>query len=121
MRTKSGSNEREKSLAYCTLPGLGPGFPAGTTDGVFTGPFHTVIPAGMPESSAGGAMAWSADLRAVDERGQHYNIEMQVRRFATWSASGILYLARLLSEQLEAGEGYRPGLPTSSIGERTRP
>ena len=26
------------------------------------------------------------DLRAIDERQQHYNIEMQVRRFAAWGA-----------------------------------
>ena len=55
------------------------------------------------------------DLKAVDEHRQHYNIEMQVRRFAAWSARGILYLARLLSEQLDAGEGYRRLKPVIGI------
>ncbi len=55
------------------------------------------------------------DLRAIDERGQHYNIEMQVRRFAAWSARGMLYLARLLSEQLGAGEDYRRLQPVIGI------
>ncbi len=55
------------------------------------------------------------DLRAIDEQRRHYNIEMQVRRFAAWSARGILYLARLLSEQLEAGEGYQRLKPVVGI------
>jgi predicted transposase/invertase (TIGR01784 family) len=55
------------------------------------------------------------DLRAIDERGQRYNIEMQVRRFAHWSGRGILYLARLLSEQLEAGAEYRRLKPVIGI------
>jgi len=46
------------------------------------------------------------DLKAIDEQGQRYNIEMQVRRFAAWSARGTLYLARMLSEQPDAGEAY---------------
>ena len=55
------------------------------------------------------------DLKAIDEHRQRDNIEMQVRRFAAWSARGILYLARLLSEQLEAGEGYRRLKPVIGI------
>jgi predicted transposase/invertase (TIGR01784 family) len=55
------------------------------------------------------------DLNASDEQGQRYSIEMQVRRFAVWSARGILYLARLLSEQLEAGEDYRRLKPVIGI------
>lgn len=55
------------------------------------------------------------DLRAIDERGQRYNIEMQVRRFAHWSGRGILYLARLLSEQLDAGAEYRRLKPVIGI------
>ncbi|MEY6434317.1 Rpn family recombination-promoting nuclease/putative transposase, partial [Thioalkalicoccus limnaeus] len=55
------------------------------------------------------------DLQARDERGQRYNIEMQVRRFALWGARGILYLARLLSEQLEAGQDYRQLKPAIGI------
>jgi hypothetical protein len=47
------------------------------------------------------------DLRAIDEQGQRYNIEMQVRRFPVWSARGTLYLAQLLSEQPSVGDDYR--------------
>jgi predicted transposase/invertase (TIGR01784 family) len=55
------------------------------------------------------------DLRAIDEHQQHYTIEMQVRRFAAWNARGILYLARLLSEQLDTGKDYRRLKPVIGI------
>lgn len=55
------------------------------------------------------------DLKACDEHGRRYNIEMQVRRFPAWSGRGLLYLARLLSEQLAAGEDYRRLQPVIGI------
>ncbi|NEX23914.1 Rpn family recombination-promoting nuclease/putative transposase, partial [Thiorhodococcus mannitoliphagus] len=55
------------------------------------------------------------DLKAIDEQGRRYNIEMQVRRFAAWSTRGMLYLSRLLSDQLEAGEDYRRLKPVIGI------
>ncbi len=55
------------------------------------------------------------DLKAVDEQGQRYNVEMQVRRFAVWSARGTLYLARMLSEQPGVGEDYRQLKPVIGI------
>jgi predicted transposase/invertase (TIGR01784 family) len=67
----------------------------------------------LPERLSGKSLI--LDLRARDERGQRYNIEMQVRRFAHWSARGILYLARLLSEQLDAGAEYRRLQPVIGI------
>ncbi|NEV65271.1 Rpn family recombination-promoting nuclease/putative transposase, partial [Thiorhodococcus minor] len=66
-----------------------------------------------PERLSGKSLV--LDLRAVDERGQRYAIEMQVRRFTHWSGCGLLYLARLLSEQLDAGTAYRRLKPVIGI------
>jgi predicted transposase/invertase (TIGR01784 family) len=55
------------------------------------------------------------DLKAIDEQGQRYNIEMQVRRFPVWSARGTLYLARMLSEQPGVGDDYRKLKPVIGI------
>ncbi|WP_200286485.1 PD-(D/E)XK nuclease family transposase [Rhabdochromatium marinum] len=60
------------------------------------------------------------DLKAVDEQGRHYNVEMQVRSFGVWSARGILYLARVISEQLEAGEEYHKLKPVIGISNSRR-
>jgi predicted transposase/invertase (TIGR01784 family) len=55
------------------------------------------------------------DLLAVDAAGGHYNIEMQVRRFAAWSARSTYYLARLLSTQLVPGDDYTELRPVIGI------
>ncbi|MEA3638825.1 MAG: Rpn family recombination-promoting nuclease/putative transposase [Lamprobacter sp.] len=55
------------------------------------------------------------DLKAIDEQGQRYNVEMQVRRFPAWSARGTLYLARMLSEQSGVGEDYGQLKPVIGI------
>ena len=54
------------------------------------------------------------DVRARCEDGHQYNIEMQVQRQRDWGARSLFYLARLLSQQLDAGEEYRA--VTSAIG-----
>lgn len=55
------------------------------------------------------------DLKAIDEQGQRYNIEMQVRRLSAWSARGTLYLARMLSEQPGVGDDYHKLRPVIGI------
>lgn len=47
------------------------------------------------------------DLRARCVDGHQYNIEMQVQRQRDWGARSLFYLARLLSQQLGAGEEYQ--------------
>ena len=47
------------------------------------------------------------DVRARCVDGHQYNIEMQVQRQRDWGARSLFYLARLLSQQLDAGEEYR--------------
>tara|TARA_R100001509_G_scaffold129535_1_gene82903 strand:- start:113 stop:610 length:498 start_codon:yes stop_codon:yes gene_type:complete len=49
------------------------------------------------------------DIRARCVDGHQYNIEMQVQvqRQRDWGARSLFYLARLLSQQLDAGEEYR--------------
>lgn len=47
------------------------------------------------------------DVRARCVDGHQYNIEMQVQRTRDWGARSLFYLARLLSQQLGAGEDYQ--------------
>ena len=46
------------------------------------------------------------DVLAKDAQGNQYNIEMQVRRYNAWGQRSLYYLARMLSEQLNAGHEY---------------
>ncbi|KAA6185101.1 Rpn family recombination-promoting nuclease/putative transposase [Thiohalocapsa marina] len=46
------------------------------------------------------------DVLARDAAGHGYNVEIQVRRYGAWHQRGLFYLARMLSQQLEAGEDY---------------
>ncbi len=46
------------------------------------------------------------DLLAVDQLGQRFNIEMQMRKVDPWSARSSYYLARTLSNQIERGDDY---------------
>jgi len=55
------------------------------------------------------------DIFARDETGQVFNVEMQVRKHAGWSARSVFYLARLLSQQLQEGESYRQVRPVIGI------
>ena len=55
------------------------------------------------------------DILAKDQQGRLYNIEMQVRRFAPWSARSTYYLARVLSEQIVNGQDYAALKPVIGI------
>jgi len=55
------------------------------------------------------------DIFARDDTGQMFNVEMQVRKHAGWSARSVFYLARLLSQQLQEGESYRQVKPVIGI------
>jgi len=46
------------------------------------------------------------DVLARDIQGNRYNVEMQVRRYNDWGKRGSFYLAKLLADQLVAGEDY---------------
>ncbi|MBE0507290.1 MAG: Rpn family recombination-promoting nuclease/putative transposase [Marinospirillum sp.] len=46
------------------------------------------------------------DVLAKDIQGNRYNVEMQVRRYNDWGKRGSFYLAKLLADQLLAGEDY---------------
>lgn len=47
------------------------------------------------------------DVLARDGEGHCYNVEVQVRRYDAWHKRGVFYLARMLGNQLEAGEDYQ--------------
>ncbi len=47
------------------------------------------------------------DLLACDRDGNHYDVEMQVRRFHAWGRRSLFYLARLLAQQLASGGSYQ--------------
>jgi predicted transposase/invertase (TIGR01784 family) len=55
------------------------------------------------------------DVLAQDAAGRRYNIEMQARRDADWSARSIYYLARTLTQQLDGGDDYTRLKPVIGI------
>ncbi len=55
------------------------------------------------------------DLLAEDAQGGQYNVEMQVRRHAAWSARSTYYLARLIGGQLVSGDDYAELKPAVGI------
>ncbi len=46
------------------------------------------------------------DIRAVDESGHEYDIEMQVRRYENYSRRTLYYLCRMYGNQLKSGDDY---------------
>ena len=42
-----------------------------------------------------------------DADGHCYNVEIQVRKYGSWHKRGLFYLARTLSNQLDAGQDYQ--------------
>ena len=55
------------------------------------------------------------DILATDERGRLYNVEMQIRQLPAWSARSLYYLAKLLSQELKAGQDYSEAKPVIAI------
>jgi hypothetical protein len=55
------------------------------------------------------------DILAEDADGTRYNIEMQVRRQRAWSARSTYYLAKLICDQLVAGDAYDRLCPAVGI------
>jgi predicted transposase/invertase (TIGR01784 family) len=46
------------------------------------------------------------DVRAVDDSGREYDIEMQVRKYENYPKRTVYYLCKMYGEQLKAGEDY---------------
>jgi predicted transposase/invertase (TIGR01784 family) len=46
------------------------------------------------------------DVRAVDDAGREYDIEMQVRKYEDYPKRTLYYLCKLYGDQLKAGEDY---------------
>jgi len=57
-----------------------------------------------PEEMSGKSII--LDVLAQDAHGSRYNIEMQVRRYNDWGKRSAFYLAKMLTDQLSAGEDY---------------
>lgn len=55
------------------------------------------------------------DILVKDQQGRYYNIEMQVRSYAPWSARSTYYLARVLSGQIISGQDYQALKPVIGI------
>jgi predicted transposase/invertase (TIGR01784 family) len=55
------------------------------------------------------------DLQAIDERGHYYDIEMQVRKYASYPERTLYYLSRLYAGQLESGEQYEQLRPVIGV------
>ncbi len=46
------------------------------------------------------------DIRAVDMRGRHYDIEMQAKKYDFYSKRAMFYACRMYTGQLASGEDY---------------
>lgn len=57
-----------------------------------------------PEEMTGKSIV--LDVLAQDSDGNRYNIEMQVRRYNEWGKRSAYYLAKMLKDQLSAGDDY---------------
>ena len=55
------------------------------------------------------------DIRAVDERGRQFDVEMQVRKLNEYTDRTLYYLARLCAQQLNPGQGYEQLQPVLGI------
>ncbi len=55
------------------------------------------------------------DIKAEDESGRKFDVEMQVRKYASYSKRSVYYLCRLYAEQLDAGEDYSELKPVVGI------
>lgn len=55
------------------------------------------------------------DIRAKDERGRQYDIEMQVRKYGYYPERAAYYLSKLYTGQLDAGEQYHALKPVIGI------
>lgn len=55
------------------------------------------------------------DIKARDEKGRLFNIEMQMLAVAFWRERILYYWSRLYSQQLHEGENYGKLRPTVSI------
>ena len=67
------------------------------------------------EGEERGDKAVVLDILAADERGRLYNVEMQIRQLPAWSARSLYYLAKLLSQELKAGQDYSEAKPVIAI------
>ncbi|QQO55623.1 MAG: Rpn family recombination-promoting nuclease/putative transposase [Thiohalocapsa sp. PB-PSB1] len=55
------------------------------------------------------------DILAEDSNGTRYNIEMQIRRQHAYSARSTYYLAKMICDQLIAGDAYERLCPVIGI------
>ncbi|HOK40022.1 MAG TPA: Rpn family recombination-promoting nuclease/putative transposase [bacterium] len=55
------------------------------------------------------------DIKATDEKGRQYNIEMQVTRQKEYIARILFYLNKFFTEQLKEGENYEELKKTITI------
>jgi predicted transposase/invertase (TIGR01784 family) len=55
------------------------------------------------------------DIRAEDESGEQLDVEMQVRKYESYSKRSLFYLCKLYSEQLDSGKDYGELKPVVGI------
>ncbi len=55
------------------------------------------------------------DILAIDKSGRQYEIEMQVRRYESYSKRALYYLSRIYAGQLDSGENYEELMPVIGI------
>ncbi len=55
------------------------------------------------------------DIKAEDQSGRKFNVEMQVRKYASYSKRSVYYLCKLYAEQLDSGDDYAELKPVVGI------
>ncbi len=55
------------------------------------------------------------DIRAEDESGEQFDVEMQVRKYESYSKRSLFYLCKLYAEQLGSGKNYGELKPVEGI------
>ncbi len=55
------------------------------------------------------------DIKAEDESGRRFDVEMQARKYASYSRRSVYYLCKLYAEQLNAGDDYAELKPVVGI------
>ena len=55
------------------------------------------------------------DIRAEDESGEQFDVEMQVRKYESYSKRSLFYLCKLYAEQLDSGKNYGELKPVAGI------
>ena len=70
-------------------------------------------PAILPEEMGGKFIV--LDIKAEDQTGRRLDVEMQVRKYESYSKRSLYYMCKMYVEQLESGDDYKELKPVVGI------